>query len=280
MPLANLCSQLVVTRTRRNTSSPGSRLAPLARRSRLASRLGSNPERPCLAIHGDVGPPQATLPTLGSGAIGVAPLAAAILTAPEGDPVSQAASSCGPCQPLTRPVSRRTGDPCRASLLCQHPGSVTNRPSSSRVPPTKVTHSWRARVAFHRQVLSAPVSACASTAASRPPPVLRRCRRGPGFRHAFTPGAPSARPRLPPGFRQCSQATCRLSTSAAECPSSTPATSPTPTGHHGFWPPCRQATPPLASRRRPSFFRPGVWRANARSTPTAATARLGGSSPT
>jgi hypothetical protein len=280
MPLANLCSQLVVTRTRRNTSIPGSRLAPLTRRSRPALRLGRNPERLCLAIHGDVGPPQATCPTLGSGAIGVAPLAAALLTAPKGGPVSQAADSCGPCQPLTRPVSPRAGDSCRAPFPCQHPGSVTNRPSSSCVTPTKVAYSWRARVAFHRQVLSAPVSACASTAASWPPPVLRRCRRGPGFRHAFTPGAPSARPQLPPGFRQSSQATCRLSTSAAECPSSTPATSPTPAGHHGFWPPYRRATPPLASRRRPSLFRPGVWRATARSTPTAATARLGGSTPT
>lgn len=178
MPLANLCSQLVVTRTRRNTSIPGSRLAPLARRSCLALRFGRNPEPPCLAIHGDVGTPQATRPTLSSGAIGVAPLAAVDIIAPKGGLVSQVIGSCGPCQPLTRPVSRRTGDSCRVPLPRQHPGSVTNRPSSSCVPPTKATRGWRARVAFHRQVLSAPVSACASTAASRPPPVLWRCRQG------------------------------------------------------------------------------------------------------
>lgn len=172
MPLANLCSQLVVTRTRRNTSIPGSRLSPLSHRSRPALRLGRNPERVCVAIHGDVGTPQATLPTLGRGASGVAPLAAVDITAPKGGPVSQAIGSCGPCQPHTRPMSRRTGDSCRAPFPRQHPGSVTNRPSSSCVPPTKAARGWRARVAFHRQVLSAPVSACASTAASRPPPVL------------------------------------------------------------------------------------------------------------
>lgn len=175
--------------------------------------------------------------------------------------------SCGPCQPFTRSVSRRAGDPCRASFPCQHPGSVTNRLSSSCVPPTKATHAWRARVAFHR---TGPVRArlglrldrCFPAATSAPalPP-------GPGFRHAFTPGAPSARPAPLSGFRQCSEATCRLSTSAAECSPSTPASSPTPAGHHGFWPPCRRATPSLSSRRRPSCLRPGVSRALARPTP-------------
>lgn len=171
-------------------------------------------------------------------------------------------------RPLSRlvslPASWLGHEPPELVLCAAHQGN-TRLASSSRLPPTGPV---RARLGLR-------LDRCfsAATSASALPP-------GPGFRHAFTPGAPSARPELLAGFRQGSQATCRLSTSAAECPPSTPASDPSPTDHHGFWPLCQQATPSLTSRRRPSCLRPGVSRALARPTPTAATARPGGSTPT
>lgn len=171
-------------------------------------------------------------------------------------------------RPLLRlvplPASWLGHEPPELVLCAAHQGN-TRLASSSRLPPTGPV---RARLGLR-------LDRCFSAATNAPalPP-------GPGFRHAFTPGAPRARPELLAGFRQGSQATCRLSTSAAECPPSTPASSPSPADGHGFWPLCQQAAPPLTSRRRPSCPRPGVSRALARPTPTAATARPGGSTPT
>jgi hypothetical protein len=191
MPLTNLCSRLVVTSTRWNASLPSSRLSPV-RPPRPASRFPSS-LRPSFHAPSSTATADGRcrpLRTLGSGAVGAAPPAAASATAPKGGSVSRAHGPCERCQPFTCPVSWLASASCRP--LEASPGIPSSTPASQglrRVPPAKANHALSTRGTFRRQVppLRPWLAPRASSAGRHRYP--RHHDRGPGFRHAFTLGS-------------------------------------------------------------------------------------------
>jgi hypothetical protein len=200
-------------------------------------------------------------PTLGQNAVGAAPAASADCTSPKGGPVSRAPSSCGRCQPSHAWCADQLASPVAPLLLTRHPEFGSNEPGLA----LRAAHQGCTRFASPRRLPpSGPVR----------PDLCLRSNRGFVGRHRYScdvaaasPASdmlspsvlPSARPKPRAGSRRSVQATCRLPTSAVECPPSTPANRPNPAGFCCSSKPLhRRVAMSLASHCQPSCFRLGV----------------------
>jgi len=239
MPLTDLCSRLVVTSTRWNTLLPSLGLSP-CRPPRPASpfRPSLRPSFQNAAVHGDADRPLPACSTLGGDAVDAAPPAAAILTAPQGCSVSRTACSQGHCPPRTRPVSWLAGTPCRSRA--PFPASRARLPEArtfvTRRPPR--LHTRRRPEAPSADKSQWPrIGLAPATRPLGPPLVPRLGRRCPASDMRSRPASPNARPRARAGFHRSAWATCRLSTSTAVCPPSTPKSCRNPTSRCDGKPP-------------------------------------------
>lgn len=112
-----------------------------------------------------------------------------------------------------------------------------------------------------------------------PPPVPWLGRQGLASSMLSRPLPRSARPGDQRLFAETIRATCCPSASATECPASTPATTPIPTGPVASYHPTGRP-PPLREMTGRASSGQGSLGSSSTSTPAMATARLGGFTPT
>jgi hypothetical protein len=239
MPLTDLCNRLVVTSTRWDTPLPSLRLSPF-RPLQPASPFRSSlrPSFQDATVHSDVDEPLPAFSTLGRDTVDAVSPAAVRLTAPEGHSVSRAAA----CRGIFRPMRARSADlqapPVASSSLLWHPRVGPRKPGpSSRAARQGCTRCEGPR----RLPPTGPVDLAPSLRSERDLPGRHWCSgfatgtQRPTCFHTRLRRALDPKPE--PAFAGVPRATCRLPTSAAVRPPSTPAIRPNHVARCGGEPP-------------------------------------------